>query len=57
MKVTQSRTAGYSTYATIVAEDDEVLTKEAIEETYFQPFGGNIIGMCDTIAHVVWYND
>ena len=57
MKVRESSTVGYTTRATIVADEGEVLTKEAIEERYFQPFGGVIIGMCDTIAHVHWYND
>ena len=57
MKAIDTRTVRYTTYATIVAEGDEVLTKEAIEERYFNPFGGHITGMTDKIAHVEWYND
>ena len=57
MKATIANRFRFTTYATIVAEGDEVLTKEAIEEKYFFPFGGIIIGMTDKIAHVQWYND
>ncbi len=57
MKVTERRTVGYTTYATVVAEDNEVLTAQAIEEKYFFPFGGVIVGMTDKIAHINWYND
>ena len=57
MKVINTRTVRYTTYATIIAEGDEVLTKEAIEEKYFFPFGGHITGMTDKIAHIEWYND
>lgn len=57
MTVKDTRTVGYTTYATVVAEENEVLTKEAIEERFFYPFGGHITGMTKDIAHVVWYND
>lgn len=57
MKVIEMRTVGYTTYATVVAEENEVLTKEAIEERFFYPFGGHITGMTKDIAHIVWYND
>lgn len=57
MRVQETRTIGYTTYATIIAEENEVLTKENIENKYFYPFGGHIQGMTKDIAHVVWYND
>ena len=57
MKVIDTRTVRYTTYATIIAEGDEVLTKEAIAEKYFYPFGGYIAGMTDKTANIEWYND
>ena len=57
MKATITNRFRFTTYATIVAEGDEVLTEKAIEEKYFFPFGGIIIGMTDKIAHVQWYED
>jgi hypothetical protein len=57
MKVTERRTVGYTVYATVVAEDNEVLTKENIENTFFFPFGGTITGMTDKIAHINYYLD
>lgn len=57
MKVANAHTLGYTVRATVVAEEGEILTKELIEERFFQPFGGYIIGMTKDIAHVVWYND
>ena len=57
MKVINTRTVRYTTYATIIAEGDEVLTKEAIAEKYFYPFGGYIAGMTDKTANIEWYND
>ena len=57
MKATITNRFRYTTYATIEAEGDEVLTKKAIEEKYFFPFGGIITVITDKIAHVQWYED
>ena len=57
MKVIETRTIRYTTYATIIADEGETLTQEAIEERFFYPFGGVIEGMTKDIAHIVWYND
>ena len=57
MKATITNRFRFTTYATIEAEENEVLTEKAIEEKYFFPFGGIIIGMTDKIAHVQWYED
>ena len=57
MKLTVERTLGYTVYATVEAEENEVLTKEAIEKKYFHPFGGHIIGMTDNIARINYYLD
>ena len=57
MQVKDSRTVGYTVHATIIADEGETLTQEAIEERFFHPFGGHIIGMTKDIAHIVYYND
>ena len=57
MKIIRQNTFGYTVNATIQAEEGEILTKELIEERFFQPFGGHIIGMTKEIAHITWYND
>lgn len=57
MKVIETRTIRYTTYATVIADEGETLTREAIEERFFYPFGGHITGMSKDIAHIEWYND
>ena len=57
MKVTKAMTIRFTTYATIEAEENEVLTKSAIEEKFFKRFGGVIIGMTDKVARISIYQD
>lgn len=57
MTVRDTRTVGYTTFATVVADEGETLTKEMIEERFFFPFGGYINGMTKEVAHIEWYND
>ena len=57
MKVVDTRTVRYTTFATVVADEGETLTREMIEERFFFPFGGHITGMNKDIAHIEWYND
>lgn len=57
MKIIQTENFGYTVRATIQAEQGEILTKENIEERFFQPFGGHIISMTNDIAYIIWYND
>lgn len=57
MRVLRAQEIGFTTYATIVADEGEKLTEEAIAEKYFTPFGGVIVGFTEELANVRWYND
>lgn len=57
MRVLRAHEIGFTTYATIVADEGEKLTEEAIAEKYFTPFGGVIVGFTEDLANVRWYND
>lgn len=57
MQVKILYTIGHTTTARITADEGETLTREAIEERFFHPFGGSIQGMTETVANVVWYED
>ena len=57
MKATITNTFRHTTKATIEAEENETLTRKAIEEKYFKPFGGVILTMNEKVAKVEWYED